>query len=170
MSNFIDWSDDLSVGVEQIDEQHKKLVSLVNEMHEAITERRASEAAMEVLDQLILYTQTHFQMEEALMDLLEYEGFEEHKARHDELIEQVGELRTKLESGKASINFALMHFLKRWLTNHILGDDAEMGAYFLAVKKTPRRKRSLFGRLGRALWGRKSGPAHSATGVGLASR
>ena len=147
MSHFIDWSEELSVGVKAIDDQHKKLVELVNEMHEAIQERRASEVTMGILDELILYTKTHFQTEEALMDILDYEDFREHKALHDDLIDQVGELKTKLETGKASINFELMHFLKRWLTTHIMGDDAKAGLYFLSVKKAPRRKRPFFGRL-----------------------
>lgn len=151
MSKFVDWSHDLSVGVKEIDEQHMKLIDLINEMHEAITEHRASEVTMRILDELIVYTQTHFQTEEALMNILEYDDFEVHKALHDALIQQVSDLKLKLQSGKASINFELMHFLKTWLTKHILGDDTQMGAYFVKVKKTPRSNRSVLHRMRTAL-------------------
>jgi len=151
MSHFIDWSQKLSIGVHEIDEQHMKLVELVNEMHEAIQQHRASEVTLKILDDLIVYTKTHFQTEEALMDILEYEDFSDHKATHDQLIQQIGELKEKLDAGEASVNFELMHFLKQWLTHHILGDDAKMGAYFVNVKKAPRQQRSLYGRMRAAL-------------------
>jgi hypothetical protein len=83
MSKYVDWSHDLSVGVKEIDEQHMKLIDLVNEMHEAITEHRASEVTMRILNELIVYTQTHFQTEDALMNILEYEDFEVDTALHD---------------------------------------------------------------------------------------
>jgi hemerythrin len=85
------------------------------------------------------------------MNILEYDDFAVHKALHDALIQQVSDLKLKLQSGKASINFELMHFLKTWLTKHILGDDTQMGAYFIKVKKTPRSNRSVLHRMQTAL-------------------
>lgn len=151
MSHFIDWSPKLSVGVHEVDEQHMKLVELVNEMHEAIQQHRASTVTLKILEDLIVYTKTHFQTEEALMNVFEYDDFAQHKATHDQLIDQIAALKKKLDAGEASVNFELMHFLKQWLTHHILGDDAKMGAYLVSVKKAPRQRRSFFGRILAAL-------------------
>jgi hemerythrin len=152
MAEFIAWSHDLSVGVKDIDEQHKTLVDLVNQLHRAISEHRASEVAIGILEELAAYTQTHFQTEEALMSLLQYDGYRVHKAVHDALIEEVAELKAKLAAGKASVNFELMHFLKQWLTKHIQGDDAQLGAYLVSVGKASPQRTGRFGRL-RAAFG-----------------
>lgn len=147
MSDLIVWSDALSVGVKEIDEQHMTLIVLVNEMHQAITEHKGTSVTGKILKELILYTKTHFQTEEALMRVLEFENFPAHKAAHDELIAQVSELHEKLMIGKASLSFELMHFLRHWLTHHILGEDKRFGAYVLDVARTPKRRRSFFSRM-----------------------
>ena len=73
MGRFVEWSDELSVGVEEIDEQHKVLVGLVNEMHEAIHQRHGSEVVQEILAKLADYTRIHFAVEESLMRILNYQ-------------------------------------------------------------------------------------------------
>ncbi len=128
---FIEWSNQLSVGLEEIDEQHKMLAGMVNEMHEAIQEHHAAEVVRGILDRLASYTQTHFLVEESLMRILNYPRYEEHKKEHDALIFQVKELQQKLDDGKVSINFELMYFLKVWLTKHIMESDRAYSKHFL---------------------------------------
>lgn len=131
MSAFVQWTNDLSVGIEEIDEQHKVLAGLVNEMHEAIQRHQAHDVVRGILDRLASYTQTHFVVEESLMRILNYPDYETHKTEHDNLIDQVTELQKKLDAGKASINFELMHFLKVWLTKHIMESDKAYTEHFL---------------------------------------
>lgn len=146
-TKFIEWGSDLSIGVEVIDHQHHKLVELVNTLHEAITENRAFDTAMDIIDELINYTQTHFLTEEVLMNTLNYPDFEEHKEHHEQLIKEVSELKKRLESGKETLNFQLIYFMKQWLTKHILGDDKCMGEIFLKIKKRPSIYHLVLGRL-----------------------
>lgn len=79
MSEFIVWSDELSVGIEEIDEQHKVLVNLINRMHNAIAEKHGSEVVSGILAELVDYTKIHFAVEESLLRILGYPGYEEHK-------------------------------------------------------------------------------------------
>lgn len=141
MGKFIEWSDELSVGIEEIDEQHKVLVALVNQMHDAIHERHGSEAVHGILAQLADYTRIHFAVEESLQRILHYPGYDKHKLEHEELIQHMRELQEKVASGRAAVSFELMHFLKLWLTKHIMGSDREYGSYFLEAGLQPKLKK-----------------------------
>lgn len=132
MTKLVEWSDDLSVGIEEIDEQHKKLVALLNQMNDAIHEHRGSAVTRGILNDLGEYTRVHFATEESLMHATEYPGYEEHKRQHDDLIEQLKDLQVKLDAGSHSISFELLHFLKVWLTKHIIESDKLYGPYFLS--------------------------------------
>lgn len=141
MSKFITWSGELSVGIEEIDEQHKVLVDLINRMHDAIEEHHGSEVVLGILSDLADYTKIHFAVEESLMRILDYPGYEEHKEIHDELLEHVVELQQKVASGKTAISFELMHFLKSWLSKHILEEDMQYSGFFLSVGAKPELKK-----------------------------
>lgn len=131
MIRFIEWSNELSVGIEEIDAQHKVLVELLNQIHEAIQQRKGVEATGQIIERLGEYTRIHFAVEESLMRILHYPDYERHKEEHDQLIEQLNGFRTKLESGKGSISFELAHFLKVWLTKHIMETDKRYIPHFL---------------------------------------
>lgn len=124
------WEDSYKIGIQEVDEQHKELVNILNALHNAIVNHRAKEASRRILDQLAEYTRTHFMLEESLMRVTHYPGFDIHKKQHEDLIKQVVELQEKLTSGKATITFELLHFLKGWLTQHINESDRRFGAYF----------------------------------------
>ncbi len=74
MAKFIEWSGELSVGIEEIDEQHKVLVDLVNEMHDAIHRRRGSDVVKDVLSELAEYTKIHFAVESWILPLSSFVG------------------------------------------------------------------------------------------------
>jgi hemerythrin len=127
---FFQWSDSFSVGIPEIDEQHKVLVSLLNQLHAAFRERNGTQASREILDRLAEYTRTHFLLEESLMRISRYPGLDEHRAQHEDLIKQVTSLQTKLDAGKASISVELLQFLLNWLSKHINESDKRFGQHF----------------------------------------
>ncbi|MCP4339057.1 MAG: hemerythrin family protein [Desulfobulbaceae bacterium] len=141
MGEFVQWSDELSVGIEEIDSQHKVLIGIINKMHEAIHQRHGSEVVKEILNELAEYTRIHFAVEESLMRILNFPGYEDHHEQHDELIGHVVELQEKVNSGKTAIGFELMHFLKVWLTKHILKEDMLYSNFFLASGVQPKLKK-----------------------------
>lgn len=131
------WSDDFSVGIQEVDEQHKMLVGLLNQLHEAIRDHHGSATSRQILDRLAEYTRTHFTLEESLMRVTNYPEFPSHKQQHEELISQIRALQEKLDSGTATISFELLHFLKVWLMKHINETDKRFGRYFLGASLAP---------------------------------
>ena len=138
MSNFVEWDDSLSVGIEEIDEQHKVLVDMVNKMHEAIHQRHGSDAVIGILNNLAEYTRIHFAVEESLMRILNYPDYDDHKHIHEDLLHTVQDLQEKVASGKKSIGFELMHFLKTWLTKHIMEEDMQYSSFFISAGAQPK--------------------------------
>jgi hemerythrin len=131
MMPLIEWHSDLSVGIQEIDEQHKVLIGLLNEINEAIQQRRGKAVAKTVLDKLIDYTRIHFAVEESIMRILNYPGYEEHKEVHTTLMDGVTSLSKKLENENLAIGFELQNFLKNWLIKHILTTDKHYTEHFL---------------------------------------
>ncbi|MDR0563465.1 MAG: bacteriohemerythrin [Azoarcus sp.] len=126
----LQWSDRFSVGIPEIDKQHKMLFELIDKLHAAIFQHKGTSACAEVLDELIEYTRIHFSLEQRLMHMGKYPGYEAHCALHRELVQDVESLVEKIHSGRTAISFELLHFLRTWLTKHILGEDKKYGEFF----------------------------------------
>lgn len=127
---LFNWSDAYKVGVQEVDEQHQVLVSLLNQLHEAVRGQTEATATRVLLDRLIEYTRTHFLLEESLMRLTHYPAFEKHKQQHEDLIRQVADLQWRLDRGNAAIGIELLVFLRDWLIQHISETDRRFGAFF----------------------------------------
>jgi hemerythrin len=118
------WTDSMSVGVKIIDEDHKKLVGMVNQLHDGIMDGHRAEALGKVLDQLVSYTKIHFDREEAMFAKTLYPAAAAHKAEHDKLIKTALDLQARYKGGASSmLSLETMSFLKNWLAHHIQGSD-----------------------------------------------
>ena len=120
---FFVWTDKYSVGIQEVDDQHKRLVELVNDLYEAMTAGRGSEVLGTVFNTLLAYTRTHFAEEEKLMQQCGFPGFSEHKQLHERLTQQVIDLGEQFREGKSSLTVHVATFLKDWLVKHIQGTD-----------------------------------------------
>lgn len=129
---YLAWSDELVCGIESVDCQHKKLVQLLNEVHEAVSSGEVHEALINIFDELIDYTLVHFNQEEEVFAAGRYPRLTEHKALHQTLTQQVIERRQELDAGQDMFLAAeMLYFLKEWLTQHILVDDKAGCRYIL---------------------------------------
>jgi len=126
---LITWTDALSVNIKEIDEQHKKLIAMVNELHSAMGAGKGKAAMGAVLGGLVEYTKTHFAFEEGLMQKHNYVGYLSHKGQHDELTKQVLDLQSRFKEGKTLVTVEVMNFLKDWLSNHIQNSDKKYGPF-----------------------------------------
>ena len=123
----------LTIGVDEIDDDHKKLVNIFNILNHSLTEGATTDYVEAVLEELINCTVWHFSHEERLMLKYGYDRFEDHKAEHKDLIESARELQQKfIQTGKLDENEDL-EFLERWLTEHILVADLRLGSYLIEV-------------------------------------
>ena len=130
---FVEWTERLSVGVTSIDDQHKKLVSLINQLHDGMLSGKGREILSSVLKGLIDYTTTHFKYEEDIFVRTGYPDAAAHKAAHADLVRQVKEIERKLDqAGPATLTIKTMNFLKDWLTSHIQGEDKRYSPHFAA--------------------------------------
>ena len=120
---FMAWSDTWKVGNETIDAQHKNLVSLVNQLHEAMKSGQGSRALGDILAKLVTYTKTHFATEEQLMQIHKYPDFAKHKVEHEKLTAKVVEFQQAFVDGTAALTIDVLDFLSKWLQGHILGTD-----------------------------------------------
>lgn len=130
MAKEFTWSDSYSVGIPEIDEQHKALFELIDRLHRAIVARQGSAACAEILKELVDYTRIHFALEQSLMHMGGYPDYDGHCLLHKNLVAEVETLQEKIDSGTAAISFELLHFLRNWLTKHILGEDMKYAAFF----------------------------------------
>ncbi len=121
----------LTVGLDEIDDDHSKLVDLANLLNHSIAEGAATEYVAAVLEELICCTVWHFSHEERLMIKYGYHGYEEHRADHQDLIEGARELQQKfLQTGFDEKD---LEYLERWLTEHILVSDTRLASFLVEV-------------------------------------
>lgn len=118
------WTQSLSFGLPSIDQQHQKLVGLVNALHDAMAARHGQQVLGKILDDLVDYTIKHFAYEEAL---LAKHGFPEavaHAASHEHLKSKVGDYVEQFRSGRIAMSASVLVFLQDWLVKHICDEDA----------------------------------------------
>lgn len=128
---YLEWKDEYSVGIDSIDQQHKKLVNLINQLQTAVDYSTGEEFERDALDELVDYTKTHFQYEESLMQQNDYPDYEPHKAVHEKMIKQVAEVLAEYEKDKDTAMSNAIDFLKDWLINHINGTDKEYSSFLI---------------------------------------
>ncbi|MDP2847137.1 MAG: bacteriohemerythrin [Humidesulfovibrio sp.] len=123
------WTDDLSVGIRLIDEQHKVLLGLINELHAGMRARKSDAVLAGVVERLKEYTVKHFGQEEEYFERYGYPETAAHKELHAKLVQQVLDFEAGLKSGQAKVTMDIMRFLKDWLVKHIMGTDKKYSGF-----------------------------------------
>jgi hemerythrin len=129
---FITWTDQYSVGVEEIDNQHKGLVKLINRLFDAMSDGNANNVLRVILNDLTKYVQVHFATEEKYFAAFKYPESEAHIEEHQQFVNEVVKFKSQFEAGNIVLSFALFKFLKGWLFNHIQGSDKKYSDCFIA--------------------------------------
>ena len=127
---FIEWDDSFSVNVLEIDGQHLKLVEMLNEIHEAMQEGKGASVAGRIVNEMIEYAQSHFATEENYFEKFKYPKAKEHTQEHLEFVKRVSAMKQDAKAGKHGLSIEVMHFLKDWLLNHIIGSDKQYSSFF----------------------------------------
>lgn len=124
---LIEWDPSFSVGVVDIDQDHRRLVAILNRIFDTWQSHAATSESLNALfDELVAYTWEHFRREEEKMEGVHYPHFATHRIEHEKLRQQVMEFRASHISGSRPerLTEEMTHFLKGWLIDHIL--DADM--------------------------------------------
>jgi len=129
---FYHWNDAYSVHIGVIDTQHKNLVSMISELHEAMAAGKGKDKLGPILLKLIKYTQAHFATEERLMETRGYPDFPAHKAEHENLTDTVMDFHRRFQANEVGMTVEVMDFLANWLINHIQGSDKKYAPFLNA--------------------------------------
>lgn len=127
----LQWSNSISVRVDNIDAQHKKLFEITNRLIDAF--KAGSGDFLEVISELVEYTTVHFHDEQMVMMNAKFPGLAAHTAEHDKFIAKVEEFLQAYGEGNEDVGSKMLVFLRDWLFAHTSGLDMEF-AQFLAKK------------------------------------
>ncbi|MDR1747899.1 MAG: bacteriohemerythrin [Spirochaetaceae bacterium] len=133
--NHVTWSNTYSVGIKVIDNQHKGLLDLVNDLFNHATGNEIEERAYftEVIQHVVQYVKEHFSTEEKIMIAAQFPGYAEHKKAHDAFVLEVIKSAKEFEAGKRLVLAKLAHFLKDWILAHIGVMDTQYAEYFRKI-------------------------------------
>lgn len=127
---FMEWNEELSVGVQAMDADHKNLVGILNELHEGIVSGADRKALGFVMERLILCTKDHLAREERLLAQAGYPDADDHHKVHDLVIGKVLIAQANFRMGSTAVlTEEVMLFLKDWISDHILGSDKDYGPF-----------------------------------------
>jgi hemerythrin len=141
-TDFVEWEDRFSVGVALIDEQHKKLVDITNDLFRACQsgDEKAREFFRATTHTAVDYVKFHFSTEEQVMERIHYPGMAEHKSQHADFVKEVLANVKNFEEGRKFVPNQFVRFLRDWVLTHIAVTDTKLGAYLIQMKKSGQLK------------------------------
>lgn len=147
---YLNWSADLETGIEMVDQDHKVLVDLLNQVFDCLDDDERAVTLGSVLNALTDYTRYHFTREERLMEAAHFPSVESHKVFHKALMDRTSEFKLAHARDPDKVDAqALLEFLRSWLIDHILKEDFQYRAAVMAHPEAVRVAASIpFGRLG----------------------
>jgi len=138
-NELITWSPKFACGIKLIDDQHKQLVALVNDMFNHVTGNNVQEYEYfnRVIQEAVRYIKLHFATEEKIMLATNFSGYLEHKRKHDSFVVTVADSINDFRYGKRFTLYAFTKFLKDWVLTHIAVMDKQYFEYikFVATRK-----------------------------------
>lgn len=127
---LINWNDSYSVKIREIDNQHRELVNILNELYEAMNAQKGSDILGRVILKLITYTKQHFATEEGYMQRFGYPDYAAHKREHEAFTQKVLSFKQDFDAGKVAMSVQITAFLRDWLVKHISGVDKKYSDFF----------------------------------------
>lgn len=127
----IEWRESLSIGVDEIDNQHKQLLSHFNQLLKACESGKGRGELKKLLDFLDKYSIKHFKDEESIQRLRKYPGYAAHKLEHESFIARLNDLKQEISTEGIALHHVMEtnNLLLKWLTHHISTVDAQLGMF-----------------------------------------
>ncbi|MDX9845460.1 MAG: bacteriohemerythrin [Tenuifilaceae bacterium] len=120
---LVGWNDSFRIGISWVDDQHKVLFGLINQLYTTYGKSKSKGQLKKVLDELLDYTIYHFGNEEKVFEQIRYEGTEKHLVQHKKFIDKIKSFREEFNAGDISVALDVVHFLQDWLVTHIQRTD-----------------------------------------------
>lgn len=132
--SVIKWNSAYSIGIVEIDEQHKHLLSIISELYEAHSKGMGQVVIADTISKLFDYTNEHFSMEQDMHLQYKFPHAAAHKTEHSEFVSKLEALKQDAEKRNLLLALKTLDFLKDWTITHILGSDKEFGEYLRRVE------------------------------------
>jgi len=123
------WNDGMSVNVEVIDRQHRRLFALIGQLHEAMTRGEGNSVLRDIIEGLVEYANVHFATEESYFEASEYPDCEAHRRQHRDFVTKVTDFKLGFDEGRLMLTLDVMDFLGDWLVDHIQGTDVSYAPF-----------------------------------------
>jgi hemerythrin-like metal-binding protein len=129
------WSDKYVIGIDEIDEQHKEIIDMLNRMRDALPKKDAANDVAETITALAIYAKVHFKTEEAFMARIAYPYLERQKRAHAEMLQKIQSMLINMKRGDTPSAREMLAFLKQWLVGHIEKEDLLIKQFLESRKK-----------------------------------
>jgi hemerythrin-like metal-binding domain len=127
------WTEEFRIGIERVDEQHRHLVDLINQLYEAMREGKGSLKLGGIIKELVDYSVEHFSTEEEMFIRRGYAQAQAHKAEHAAFVAKVSDFQREFEAGKIGVTMDVLDFLTLWLKDHILKSDKAYASFLIGA-------------------------------------
>jgi hemerythrin-like metal-binding protein len=127
-NSWVNWDDSLSVGIDTIDEHHRYLFDLINDLFEVVSNKRGAREVARLVKATDAYARVHFRAEEQMMQHHGYAGLLSQKREHHAFEDKIHEFYEELHDNPLVAQFDVLSYLRDWLVNHILVEDAKLRA------------------------------------------
>lgn len=122
----LEWKDDYSVGIPAVDHEHRELIGLVNQLHEALALEKSEEEVAEIFGDLFRAISAHFALEERFMREQRYDQTTEHKADHERLLDELRDIMDDHRAGEGDSIERLSASVDAWFATHFQTHDARL--------------------------------------------
>lgn len=122
----VTWQQDWETGVPGLDQQHRAMVAAFNRLAEAVNGNRAQGEVKQAISFLLMYTETHFKDEEAMMERHAFPDLATHREEHLECIRRIDSLLALCRNGDPGTLDYLTDFFQHWLVSHFEGSDRRL--------------------------------------------
>lgn len=131
VENIYDWDESLATGIEEVDEQHKSLINKMNELSDAVGEEGDKQMAVEIIEFMEDYSQTHFETEEKYMKKYDFNRLSIQREAHEKFSKNVESVKTRLEEEGLSDDIVndINEYLIKWFSNHIKTEDKKFSKF-----------------------------------------
>ncbi len=122
----LEWKDDYSVGVPAVDHEHRELIGLVNQIHEALASEKPDTEVAEIFGDLFRAISAHFALEERFMREQRYDQAAQHKADHERLLDELRDIMDDHRNGEGHSIERLTASIDAWFATHFKTHDARL--------------------------------------------
>jgi hemerythrin-like metal-binding protein len=128
-TSHFEWKDEYSVKVAEIDEQHQKLIKIIDDLYQALMAGTAKASLPEIFGRLNDYVIYHFATEEKYFKEFEYKDAPMHISQHEKYKIDIAKMEKDADNGALDV-YELLFYLENWWINHILDSDKKYSEFF----------------------------------------